>query len=130
MSGKYNAAREAFGEGSLSWTRDRIVAQLVSAEYVFAESHTAARDLKGKVGEPVVLEGKSIKSGRARAAKLVFRQVTGSPVVAIVLHRAPLAGSSQAGTLIAYLNGVDKFPMVPNGGHIEVDVPEQGFFRL
>lgn len=129
MSGKYLAAREAFGEGALSWTRDRIVAQLVSAAYVFNELHAAAGDLAGQVGEPIELTEKSMTGGWAGAAKMVFPQVSGAEVVAVVFYRQP-AGKKQASTLIACMDSVDNFPMTPNGGDIEIDIAGAGIFRL
>ena len=130
MSGKYNSGRQAFGEGTLSWTRDRIVAQLVSAAYRFNESHAVASTLTGKVGAPVELSAKSITKGYARAANLMFARVAGDKVIAVVLHRVPATGSAQAATLIAYLDDIAAFPMMPNGGDILVDLPEQGIFRI
>ena len=140
MSGKFNAARAAFGEGTLSWTRDRIVAQLVSAAYKFNEQHAVAASLTGKVGAAVELTGKSVTGkGWLRAANLAFPRVKGETVVAIALHRAPAAGSAQQATLIVFLDDIHAdpkdpssmaFPMVPNGGDILVSVPEQGIFRI
>ncbi len=120
MSGKYLAARDAFGEGSLSWTNDTILAQLVSAAYSFNETDTA---LTGKVGTAVELTGKAFADGWARANGMVFKQVKGPSVTAIVFHRAD-------GLLIEYCDAVQDFPMVPNGGDIEVDVIEPGIFRI
>lgn len=128
MSGKYNAARDAFGDGRLSWTGAKIVAQLVSAAYAFKETHTDARDLKGHVGKPVELTGKSIKDGYAKAANIRFNQVTGDDVVAIVLRRE--SAEERDKTLIVYLDQIAQFPMKPNGGDIVIDAPANGFFRV
>lgn len=128
MSGKYDAAREAFGAGELSWTGNAIVAQLVSAEYAYDGSHRDARRLKGEVGEPVELTGKSIEAGYAKADKLVFRQVSGAAPVAIVFHRR--AAAKADATLIFFQDNVINFPMPTNGGDIEVEVPPRGIFRV
>ena len=127
MSGKYTEAREAFGAGDLSWTRDRIVAQLVSGAYVFAPVHRGAGALTGLIGEPVVLTGKSVKDGWASSARLTFRQVSGPDAVALVLRRDGGEGQS---TLIAYLDQIERFPMKLNGGDIAIDAPDKGFFRV
>lgn len=132
MSGKYNAARQAFGEGSLSWTKDRIVAQLLGAAYRYSATHTTAAALNAKVGAAVELSDKSIREGYARAAQLVFARVTGDQqVVAMAIHRESPAGSAKPATLIAYIDGIEHFPMTPNGGDILVDLPQKlGVFRL
>lgn len=128
MSGKYTAAREAFGNGDLSWTRDRIVAHLVSADYVFAPLHTLADLQKDLIGEPVVLTAKSNTGGWLSSARLVFRQVSGPDAVAIVLRRDSALEKER--TLIAYLNEIERFPMKLNGGDIQIDVPDKGYFRI
>jgi hypothetical protein len=128
VSGKYDFAREAFGKGELSWTADDIVAQLVSAQYLFSAAHRDSRDLRGLVGAALELTGKSINGGWAKCDKLVFRQVDGANVAAIVFRRAAQAEADT--TLIFFHNEVANFPMVTNGGDIEVEVPARGIFRL
>jgi hypothetical protein len=129
MSLKYDAAREAFGSGTLSWPKDTIVAQLVTRAYVADAKHGDARSLKGLAGAAVVLSAKSIPAGWAKCANLVFAQVpAGEEVVAIVIRRE--AKEENRKTLVAYLDDVPKFPMKPNGGDILVDVPAQGLFRI
>lgn len=128
MSGKYDLARELFGDGLLSWTKDRIVAQLVSAEYVYLAKHRDARDLRGLVGAAVVLNGKSIAGGWAKADTLLFRQVSGPEVVALVIRRD--AAEEKRKSLIVYLDDIERFPMTPNGGDIEVEIPAAGLFRV
>lgn len=128
MNGKYDTARDAFGDGTLSWTKDRIVAQLVSAQYLYSARHRDARDLRGLVGEAVELSGKSIAAGWVKASSLVFRQVSGPEVVALVIRRQ--ADEEMRKTLIVYLGDVDRFPIKPNGGDIQVDIPSGGIFRV
>ena len=128
MSLKYNAARDAFGDGRMSWTAAKIVAQLVSAEYLATERHTDARDLKGLVGSPLVLSGKSIKDGWCTAAQMRFEQIRGGTVTALVIRRDAEAEHDK--TLIVYLNDIKDFPMKTNGGDIVVDVPAKGLFRV
>lgn len=128
MSLKYNAGRDAFAEGRLSWSRDKIVAHLVSAAYVASDAHTDVRDLKGLIGEPVVLTGKSVRDGWLRAAKIIFQQVSGPDAVAIVIRRETAAERDKV--LIGYLDDIEKFPMKLNGGDVEVLVPERGLLRI
>lgn len=130
MSGKYIAARDGFGAGSLSWTDDRIVAQLLSAAYRFDEEHTDASDLSGKVGAPIELTDKTLDEGCACCAKLLFREVRGDEVVAVVFHREPTGRSKQSATLIVYIDNIANFPMMPNGGDIIIDIDDDGIFRV
>lgn len=130
MSGKYIAAREQLGAGSLSWTGERILAQLVSDAYQFDERHHSAADLTGKIGEPVELTGKSVSGGWAHCANLEFRQVRADrDAVALVVYRA--GSKSRPATLIVHLDQIDSFPLRPNGGNILLEVSaDQGLFRF
>jgi hypothetical protein len=128
MSGKYDAARQAFGAGDLSWTGDPIMAQLVTAEYAYDAGHKDADALKGAVGDPVELTGKSVDFGYAKADKLVFRQIRGPAPAAIVFHRQ--AGTEGKSTLIFFQDNIVNFPMQTNGGDIEIATPPRGIFRV
>src|SRR5512141_1322519 len=111
MSGKFLAARDAFGEGTLSWTDDDIRAQLVSGAYVFDE---ASQRLSNTVGDSVPVTGRTMANGWARAAQMLFRQVKGPVVKGVVFYR-------NDGLLIMHCDNVQDFPMQPNGGDILVD---------
>lgn len=126
MSGKYDAGRDALGSAEISWTAHAIMAQLVAETYAFDPAHGAPADIIGLVGKPVELAGKSLERGWARANNIIFRQVTGARVGAIVLWRENAGGQ----TLIAHIDGIHRFPMTPNGGDIRIDVPAQGLFRI
>lgn len=124
MNGKYCCAREAFGDGSLSWTDDKIAAQLVSAAYQFHEGMQDAGTLSGKVGAPATLNDKTMADGWARAAMITFKQVSGERPAGIVFYRE----SDQMP--IAFIESVDGFPLATNGGDIELEIPAPGIFRL
>lgn len=126
MSGKYISARNAFGSGDLSWPADQIMAQLVSAQYVFDETHKALSDLSGAVGSPIRLSGTKMVNGWARADAMLFKQVKGPSVCAVIFYRDGDAGV----VLIGYSDQIERFPMLPNGGDIELDVMEPGIFRI
>jgi hypothetical protein len=131
MSGKYDVAREGFGDGTISWTKDKIVAQLVTREYVFDPKHKDARTLKGALGAPLTLSGKSIPGGWAKADNMIFKEMPGDgqiEVVAMVIRRD--AKEENRKTLIVHLTDIEKFPMKPNGGDILIDVPASGLFRI
>jgi hypothetical protein len=129
MSGKYNEGREAFADGDVSWTRGTIEAQLVAEGYVFDPDHRAkARPLRdAAVGSAVAVSAREVATGGwTRCGRLRFAQVPAGKRAAAIVFR--LAGDD--GTLIFYCNEVANFPMMTNGGDIEVDVPERGLFRV
>ena len=127
MSGKTDAARQAFGEGTLSWTRDRLFAQLLTAEYQYSDAHTSATQLTGRLGAPVELTGKTIARGHARCATIVFGKIKGDqPAVAYAIYR----DRPNAQLLVAYIDAITGFPMMPNGGDIVVDPPDPSEERL
>ena len=124
MSGKYDAGRDGFGAGNISWTRDRIMARLVSAAYQFDPSHTDLARIEGFVGPAAEVTGRSLSRGWAKANTIVFSQVRGSPVAGMIVW-------SEAGsTLIFHHDQIDNFPMKTNGGDIHVDIPEKGLLRI
>jgi len=125
MSAKYHEGRDAFALAQISWEKSDVVAELVSLEYVFNPDHQASAKPLKVVGKQEGVDGRSVGGGGwARCSKLVFRQVSGPQVRAVVFR---LAGD---GTLIFYCDEVANFPMRPNGGDIEIDVPERGLFRV
>jgi hypothetical protein len=126
MSGKYTAARQAAGEARLSWVGDRVVAQLVSAEYIFNAGNKSAADIKGAVGAAVEITGKTLEGGWAKCSALTFPKVKGAEVLGMVV-RLDSGGET---TPIVYLDGIESFPMRPNGSDIVVAVPAQGLFRF
>lgn len=132
MSAKYDAARQAFGEGTLSWTRDRLFGQLLGSDYVFSEKHTTPAQLgSARIGDPVELTGKTIARGYARCGTIAFKRVPGPrQAVAYAIYRDhPASNGGQL--LVAFIDGVDGFPMLPNGGDILIDPPETGgLFRV
>jgi hypothetical protein len=128
MSARYDLSRQLFGEGSLSWTRDAIVAQLVTADYKFNLAHRDRRDLRGLIGEPVALTGRTVPRGFAKADSVLFREVKSGDVVGVVFRRD--AADESKTNLIFYADGIAGFPMRANGGDIKIDLPAQGIFRL
>lgn len=128
MNAKYDVAREAFATADLSWMRDRIVLQLVSREYKFSAAHRAVGELTGLVGRWVELADKTVAGGWLSAKNVVFREVSGPEVVAIVVRRQALEASRN--TLIAYLDEIERFPVTLNGGDIELEIPQPGLLRL
>lgn len=125
MSGKYLVARNAFGDGDLSWSRDTIVAQLLSARYAFDERHekVPADGFDGFVGNPLQLTNRRMNEGWCTCDEMVFGQVRGAVIVAILFYRMT------DGLPIEYHTAADKFPITPNGGDIHIDVAAPGIFR-
>lgn len=131
MSGKYDSARQGFGDGSLSWTKDKFIAQLVTAGYVFDAKHANAQSITGAIGVGISISGRQIPAGWAKCDQLIFKAVPGdgqTEVVAIVIHRESKESAHE--TLVVYLSDISNFPMRPNGGDIIIDVPSPGLFRV
>ena len=129
MSGKYDAARDAFGSAALSWTESRIVARLVSTAFLFNHAARDPAGLAGLLGEPVELEHKTLAAGWAGASTILFKQVAGAAKAGGIVLYSP-ADEGRGPVLIVHLNEIDKFPMQLNGGDIEIDVPDPGLFRI
>lgn len=115
MSGRYIG---------VSWTRDRIMVQLMASKYVFDESIGYAIDLPDTVGDPIEVAGARIADGWAQCDTLKFSQVRGPEVGGIVLFR------DSDGKLIVFHDSIEAFPMIPNGGDIEIEILEPGIFRI
>lgn len=125
MSGRYNAGRDALATGALSWIGSTILAQLVSSRYVFNEDHATQDDLAWTVGDAVEVTGKTAQDGWLMADRMRFPQVFGNePAAAIVFY------SEEPGTLLEYHDAIEDFPMMPNGGDIEIEVLPPGIFRI
>jgi hypothetical protein len=124
MSGKYLAGRDAFGMGALSWTYDTIRAQLVSQLYGFDERHGTIDDVDGSVGVACDVLNPRFVDGWAKCDVLQFQQVRGDEAVAVIFYR------ESDGLLVEYHTALDAFPMIPNGGDIELQIAEPGIFRL
>lgn len=125
MNQRYNAGREAFGEGRINWVRDDVVAYLVSAKYRFSVAHKTVQSLSGIVSGPVLLEKKKITDGYASAGQLMFGLVRSEDeIVALVLAK-------RDSTLIAYLDEVEGFPLRSSGLDIAITLPKDKpyFFR-
>lgn len=113
----YGKGREAFGNGSVSWTGDTIKAQLVdTALYtVDIDAHDNLDDIPGgaRIGAPVTLTGKANVLGVFDAADLSFTGLTSAPTVeAIVIYKD--SGAEFSSTLIAYIDTATGLP-VPAG---------------
>jgi len=103
LNRKYSSAREAFGEGRLSWTKDDIVGYLIAPSYRFSDSHSSVTNLAGAVAAgPVALTERAIAAGYASSGRLTFEDVEGD-VAAVVLAR-------RGGVLIAFLDEVEGLP--------------------
>jgi hypothetical protein len=126
VSGKYDAGRDAFGEGRICWSEHTVMAQLVSADYRFDAAHRDPAGIRGRVGNAVALNGKTMQNGWAKAESIGFSQVSGPRVTGMVLWHAGEQGS----TLIVHLDQVSGFPIQPNGGDIHVDAPRNELFRI
>jgi len=108
----YPAGKTAFLRGQVDMVTDTIRAQLVSSAY--DPNDTVITDVAGHVGVSVVLSGVTVTNGVADGDDIVFPDVTGEPVKAVVLYK-------DGGTLISYADQrADTLPIdiTPNGGDI------------
>ena len=133
MSGKYDAARERFLRGELSWSDGTIKAVLVTAAYTpdFEADEFLSDVLVGaRVAMSNALEDKSTTGGWASAPLIIWDAVTGAQCTALVF--VDDTGDPATTPLIAYLNDdVTNLPLSPNGAKVTfIAHADTGFFRL
>jgi hypothetical protein len=120
-SSLYDKGREAFLDGTISWTGATIKAALVTSSYTFSNAHQFWSSVSAnQVGSSVTLATKTVTSGVADADDLVFSSVSGSACNALVIYKdTGVAGTSP---LIAYIDSstATGLPVTPNGGNINI----------
>ena len=117
----YDAAREDFLGGSLSWSSDDIRVILIdAADYTASAAHTSLSDVPAaaRVATSGALTSKTITGGVADAADVTFSSVTGDQSEAILIYQH--TGSDSSSVLIAYIDTATNLPVTPNGGDITV----------
>lgn len=117
----YDAGREAFLKGEISWDSDDIKVVLVDSDYtenLASDQFLSDISVGDRVGTSPNLSGKSTTAGVADAADVTFSAVSGSQVVAMVIYKD--TGNAATSPLIAFIDTATGFPLTPNGSDIEV----------
>jgi hypothetical protein len=98
--------------------------------YVYSDNHQFYTSITNVQGTPAALTNPVLTSKVFKADALVFTNVTGTTIGALVMYRAN-AGANSTWRLVMYEDtGVVGFPMVPNGGNLLITWNVQGIFAL
>lgn len=116
----YDLGREAFLNGSVSWTDDDIKVVLVDTnDYtVNLTTHQYLSDIAvgARVATSSNLSSKTATLGVADAADVTFADVTGDQSEAIVIYKD--TGTASTSPLLAYIDTSTGLPITPNGADI------------
>lgn len=116
----YDLGREAFLNGSVSWTDDDIKVVLVDTnDYtVNLTTHQYLSDIAvgARVATSSNLSSKTATLGVADAADVTFSDVTGDQSEAIVIYKD--TGTASTSPLLAYIDTSTGLPITPNGADI------------
>lgn len=119
----YGKGREGFLGGDIDWDADIIkVVAIDTANYsvsIDADEFLADIPAAARVSISDALTSKTKALGVAGAANVVFQEVTGADIEAIVLYQD--TGNEATSRLIAYNDESDDLPILPNGGDINLN---------
>lgn len=130
----YDAGREAFLDGNISWSTDDIKVVLVDTnDYtVDLAAHDFLDDIPAaaRVATSGNLASKTVTDGVADAADVTLSSVTGDESEALVIYKD--TGVESTSNLIAYIDTATGLPVTPNGGDITItwDGGANRIFRL
>jgi len=118
----YDTGRNAFLLGNIAWVTDDIRGVLVDTALYTVDlvNHDFLDDIAvgARVGPITALTGKSGATGIADATDLIFANVTGATVEALVLYRH--TGVESTSQLIAYIDTATGLPATPGGGDVVI----------
>jgi hypothetical protein len=98
--------------------------------YVYSDSHQFFSDVTGVQNTPTILNNAVLISNVFKADGLVFTNVTGTTIGALLMFRQN-AGANSTWRLVLYEDtGIVGFPMILNGGNLLVSWSTQGIFAL
>lgn len=101
-----------------------------SGGYVYSDNHQFFTSVTNVQNTPAPLLNTSLVSNVFKADALIFTNVTGTTVGALVMYRQN-AGANSTWRLVLYEDtGIVGFPMVPNAGNVLVSWNAQGIFGL
>lgn len=112
MNKRYSAGRDAQAKGEVRWISDDIEAVLVDTrQYKFNDRHSKAADITGIISSAKV-PGRTVDAGGyCRAAEIKFPKARGEQAGAVVFYK-------NGGPLLAYVDGIEDFPLRLNGSDI------------
>lgn len=129
----YDTAREAFLDGSISWTSMTIRAALINtSKYTPSSQHKWLSDVASEaiVATSGPFDNKTVTNGVADADDVTFTAVTGSTCSAILVYRD--TGTASTSRLIAWISTASGLPIVPSGRDIKIawDSGDNKIFKL
>lgn len=132
-SGLYDAARESFLKGEISFSTDDIRAKLVASTYTAnLSTHSTVADLGANVvATSSTFTGRDTAAGVASANNITFSTVSGAECSSVVLFKYVVGDGTDK--LIAYIDqATSGLPVTPNGGDINVtwDTGANKIFKL
>jgi hypothetical protein len=98
--------------------------------YTYSNDHQFFTSVAGVQGTPQPLTNPLLVANVFKADGLVFTNVTGTTIGALIIYRQN-AGANSTWRLVLYEDtGVVGFPMIPNSGNLLVTWNTQGIFAL
>lgn len=130
---KQSLLTEADANKSLDQTTANVApwAALVdTGVYTYSASHQFYSSLSGVVGTDLQITTPTVSNGLFDGDNLVFEDVTGNSVEAVVIYRKN-AGANTTWRLVLYDDtSITGAPVTPNGGDINVNWNASGIMQL
>lgn len=117
--GLFDSARNSILNGTIDWVADEFKAILVSDDFVAdlaKHEFISSVPQSARITLPVTLTGNQVVQGFANADSLVFKEVAGKEVAAVVIYKNN--GQQTTSPLVTISNKGVGFPTMPNGGDI------------
>lgn len=99
--------------------------------YVYSDADQYYSSVSSVIGTPSLITSPTVSGRIFTGDTVVYTNVTGSKIGALVLHRQNDDGPSTGWRLVLYEDsGIIGLPMIPSGGNIIVSWNVQGIFGL
>jgi hypothetical protein len=99
--------------------------------YVYSDAHQFYSSVTDVQGQPSLITSPTVSGRIFTGDTVVYTNVTGPKIGALVLYRANDAGPSTGWRLVLYEDtGIIGLPMIPSGANIIVSWNVQGIFGL